>query len=185
LSTRDPSSTQQAGEQADSGSSGGDAAQCATIGDVVPLVIVAIIAAMLFVVVVVLWLKLRRFERAFGHEATSFEKANGSYQNPAAAEAADDKYRNSMLILDPADVSVDGIGYLDVDGLDDEGNGMAMLSRPTSLARNSLLDSEQESQAKLDGVLYSHTHDTMLSDVTFGTFGRQASPRQKATTSFF
>ena len=185
LSTRTPPSTQQAGEQADSGSSGGDADQCATIGDVVPLVIVAIIAAMLFVVVVVLWLKLRRFERAFGHEATSFEKANGSYRNPAAAEAADDKFRNSTLILDPADVSVDGIGYLDVDGLDDEGNGMAMLSRPTSLARNSLLESEQESQAKLDGALNSHTHDTMLSDVTFGTFGRQASPRQTATTSFF
>ena len=185
LSTRDLASTEQAGVQADGSSSAGDTDQCTMMGGVAPLVTVAILAALLFVLALALWLKLRRFERAFGQQATSLEKANGSYKNPVADN---DKYRNSMLILDPLDVSVDGLGYLDIAGLDDEGNAMAMPSRPTSsVARNSLLDSEHESQAKLDGALHSHTHDNMLADVTFGTFGRssQGSPGQITTTSIF
>ena len=71
----------------------------------------------------------RSVEQRLEHRTLSgFEKVNGSYSHPQPELLTTERMNNvpkSQLILDPSDISLDMMGYLDVGGLDDEGNAMA------------------------------------------------------------
>lgn len=149
------------------------------------------IALLLLILAIILWVRLRSLER----RVLSQEKfaKSGSYSRPDLVLSSPPPNKandasNNRLILEPSDISLDMMGYLDVGGLDDEGNAMTTFAGPTSQyrpgssGRDSLLDTEQESQFKLDGALDNHANNNMLHAVTFG---RTTQKNSLGATSMF